>query len=202
MSRRPRTEVKDFEAIYRQYGKRVYSLCLRLTGNRAEAEDLTQEAFLQLFRKLDTFRGDASFYTWFYRMAVNVVLMQFRKRRGLAETLLEGLVAASSHDAVGTPEIRVSDARLLATIDRVSIEEALGQLATGFRAVFVLHDMEGFEHRGIAEMLGCTEGISKSQLHRARLQLRRLLLENSRRDSAAKRAGGGIHAPSFLACET
>jgi RNA polymerase sigma-70 factor (ECF subfamily) len=176
--RRPRLE--DFEGIYRQYGKRVYSLRLRLTGNKAEAEDLTQEAFLQLFRKLDTFRGDSSFYTWLYRLAVNVVLMQFRKRAGLMETSLEGAGGPPSHDPVRLPDIPVSDTRLLGTIDRVSLEEALKKLAPGFRIVFVLHDIEGFEHPEIAEMLGCSVGTSKSQLHRARLKLRSLLVEGSK----------------------
>ena len=142
-----RPNIEDIEGIYRQYSKRVYSLCLRLTGNEAEAEDLTQEAFLQLFRKLGTCRGNPSFYTWFYRLAVNVVLMQFRKRRGLTETPLEGLEDSSPRDPIRPHEIPVSDTQLLGTIDRVNLQEALEQLPAGFRTVFVLHDIEGFEHQ-------------------------------------------------------
>jgi len=195
-----RPKLEDFEAIYRRYGKRVYSLCLRLTGNEAEAEDLTQEAFLQLFRKLDTFRGDSSFYTWFYRLVVNVVLMQFRKRRGLTETPLEGSEDSSPRDPIRPHEIPVSDTQLLGTIDRVNLQEALEQLPAGFRTVFVLHDIEGFEHPEIAEMLACSVGTSKSQLHRARLKLRELLAETSRRRAVAKKVDGGIPGRSPLTC--
>lgn len=128
-----RPTLEDFEGIYHRYGKRVHSLCLRLTGNELEAEDLTQEAFLHLFLKLHTFRGDSRFYTWLYRLAVNVVLMQFRRRRGLKETSLEDAVGPPSHDPLRPPEIPISDTQLLSTIDRVSLEEALKQLPTGFR---------------------------------------------------------------------
>jgi RNA polymerase sigma-70 factor (ECF subfamily) len=198
-----RPNLGDLEGIYRRYGKRVYSLCLRMTGDEAEAEDLTQEAFLHLFRKLDTFRGDSSFYTWFYRLAVNVVLMQFRKRRRLMETSLEEITDPDSHGPVRPPEIPAPDTRLLGTIDRVSLQEALKQLSAGFRAVFVLHDIEGYEHREIAEMLACSVGNSKSQLHRARLQLRKLLTENSWRRAPARRlpTGGLLTARSSMRAE-
>lgn len=180
-----RPDIEDFEGIYRRYSKRVYSLCLRMSGNEAEAQDLTQEAFLHLFRKLDTFRGESSFYAWFYRLAVNIVLMQLRKRRRLMETSLEGYLDPDNEASVPPREIPVADNNLLGTIDQVTLQRALKELPLGFRIVFVLHDIEGYDHREISEMVACSVGTSKSQLHRARLRLRGLLARGSRRRAPA-----------------
>ena len=170
-----RPKLADFEGLYHQYSKRVYSLCLRMTRNEADAQDLMQEAFIQLFRKLDTFRGESAFYTWLYRLVVNIALMQLRRKRRLMETSLEGSPDADHETRLPPHEFAVRDNRLHGVIDKVSFERALQALPLGFRRVFVLHDLEGYEHHEISKMVACSVGTSKSQLHRARLRLRKLL---------------------------
>lgn len=162
-------DVEAFEKIYRRHHKRVYSLCFRMLKSGSEAEDLTQEVFLQLFRKLHTFRGESSFTTWLHRMTVNQVLMHFRKATVKTEKTTED----------GTTPIRVvmgtENPRRMSLIDRIALNEAVDQLSPGYRMVFILHDLEGYEHEQIGKMLGCAVGTSKSQLHKARLRLRQLL---------------------------
>ncbi len=161
------------EWLYQRHKRRVYSLCLRMTGNTAEADDLAQEAFLQLFRKIATFRGESAFSTWLHRLAVNVVLMHLR-RKGLPEVSLEETTEPTQEDGpkrdVGGP-----DMALIGSVDRVNLERAIGRLPPGYRTIFVLHDMEGYEHNEIAQMMNCSIGNSKSQLHKARMRLRDLL---------------------------
>jgi RNA polymerase sigma-70 factor (ECF subfamily) len=173
-----------FERIYRLHGRRVYALCLRMLGNPAEAEDLTQEAFLQLFRKIATFRGESAFSTWLHRLAVNVVLMKLRKKT-LSETPLED--NSDQEDEVSRPrkELGAPDLLLTGSIDRVHLERAIDQLPPGYRQVFVLHDIQGYEHNEIAGLMHCSIGNSKSQLHKARMRLRELLQETLR-DEARK----------------
>jgi RNA polymerase sigma-70 factor, ECF subfamily len=161
-----------FEALYRLHKRRVYSLCLRMTANTATAEDLTQEAFLQLFRKIGTFRGESAFSTWLHRMAVNVVLMQLRKK-GLPLVSLEETMETEEESPKKEPG--AEDVRLAGSINRLQLEQAIGDLPPGYRMVFLLHDVEGYEHNEIAEMVGCSIGNSKSQLHKARMKLRELL---------------------------
>lgn len=162
-----------FETLYHAHKRRIYSLCLRMTGNTADAEDLTQEAFLQVFRKLGTFRGEAAFSTWMHRLAVNLVLMRLRKK-GILASSLEEPGESDSEDSrqrdFGTPDVS-----LTGLVDRVGLERAMQALPTGYRTVFYLHDVEGFEHKEIAAMIGCSVGNSKSQLHKARMKLRELL---------------------------
>jgi len=146
-----------------------------MTANAAMAEDLTQEAFLQLFRKIGTFRGESAFSTWLHRMAVNVVLMQLRKK-GLPLTPLDDTMPTQEDSPKKEPG--GEDLRLAGSIDRLRLEDAVGALPPGYRTVFVLHDVEGYEHNEIAEMVGCSIGNSKSQLHKARMKLRELLHEN------------------------
>jgi RNA polymerase sigma-70 factor (ECF subfamily) len=161
-------DMAAFEEIYRTYNRRVYSHCLRMTRNVAEAEDLTQEVFIQLFRKLKTFRGESLFTTWLHRLTVNAVLMHFRKTAVRLDRMTE-----EYEDAVNDfVSARISGASI---IDKISLNEALRQLAPGYRAVFILHDLEGYEHQQISEILKCAVGTSKSQLHKARMKLRRLL---------------------------
>ncbi len=180
-------EPANFEHLYRMYRRRVYSLCLRMTGDIAMAEDLTQEAFVHLYRKLDTFRGESAFFTWFYRLAVNVVLMQIRKAKKAREVSIEeALNPAPNGPSAPPPEIRTTDPGLTATLDRVNLQRALDALPPGYRTVFVLHDIEGYEHNEIAEMMGCSIGNSKSQLHKARMKLRDLL-KISRAEKAVRR---------------
>ena len=175
-------DAEAFEALYNLHRRRVYSLCLRMTANTAMAEDLTQEAFLQLFRKIGTFRGESAFSTWLHRMAVNVVLMQLRKK-GLPLTPLDETMQGEEDSPKKEPG--GEDVRLAGSIDRLRLEEAVCALPPGYRTVFVLHDVEGYEHNEIAEMVGCSIGNSKSQLHKARMKLRDLL-----RTSRAEKATG------------
>lgn len=176
IARAQRGDAAAFEQLYRLHKRRVYSLCLRMTSNTAEAEDLTQEAFLQLFRKIATFRGEAAFSTWLHRLSVNVVLMHFR-RKSLPVTSLE---EASEPDEEEGPrkDFGGPDNLLVGSVDRVHLERAIERLPRGYRMVFLLHDVEGYEHNEIAEMLGCSVGNSKSQLHKARLKMRALLHES------------------------
>ena len=168
-----------FERIYRLHSRRVYALCLRMVGNTAEAEDLTQDAFLQLFRKIGTFRGESAFSTWLHRLAVNVVLMKLRKKTLLATSLEE---STDPEDETSGPrrEIGAPDLLLTGSIDRVHLQRAIEQLPPGYRQVFVLHDVQGFEHNEIADLMECSIGNSKSQLHKARMRLRELLQETLR----------------------
>ncbi|HEY0097532.1 MAG TPA: RNA polymerase sigma factor, partial [Pyrinomonadaceae bacterium] len=135
----------------------------------AEAEDLAQEAFIQLFRKIGSFRGESAFTTWLHRLTVNQVLMHFRKR---------GVRLEQTTDDGETPVQIVAGTQnpnSMPVVDRIALDRAIGQLPPGYRTVFVLHDVEGHEHEEIARMLGCSVGTSKSQLHKARMKLRTLL---------------------------
>jgi len=171
-----------FEVLYNLHKRRVYSLCLRMTTNTAEAEDLTQEAFLQLFRKIGTFRGESAFSTWLHRMAVNVVLMQLRKK-GLQLVPLDD--ENEGEEETPKKDYGAQDNVLAGSIDRLQLKNAIDRLPPGYRSIFVLHDVEGFEHNEIADMVGCSIGNSKSQLHKARMKLRELL-KTSRAEKAIK----------------
>jgi RNA polymerase sigma-70 factor, ECF subfamily len=165
-------DAEAFQLLYDLHKRRVYSLCLRMTANTAEAEDLTQEAFLQLFRKIGTFRGESAFSTWLHRMAVNVVLMRLRKK-SLPVVPLEETI--DTEDEAPKKELGAPDAKLAGSIDRLELQRAIEALPPGYRSIFVLHDVEGYEHNEIAGMVGCSIGNSKSQLHKARMKLRELL---------------------------
>jgi len=175
-------DAEAFEVLYNLHKRRVYSLCLRMTANTAEAEDLTQEAFLQLFRKIATFRGESAFSTWLHRMSVNVVLMHLRKK-GLPVVPLEDTMETEEESPKKEPG--AEDISLAGSVDRLQLERAVAALPPGYRSVFVLHDVEGYEHNEIAAMVGCSIGNSKSQLHKARLKLRELL-KMSRAEKATK----------------
>ncbi len=162
-------DVQAFEELYVRHNRRVYCLCLRMTGNTAEAEDFTQEAFIQLFRKIGSFRGDSAFTTWLHRLTINQVLMHFRKKSVRVEkTMDEGETPVQI--VRGT-----EDPARMPVVDRIALDRAVAQLPLGYRTVFVLHDVEGHEHEEIARMLGVAAGTSKSQLHKARMKLRALL---------------------------
>jgi RNA polymerase sigma-70 factor, ECF subfamily len=179
-----------FERLYLMHGRRVYSLCLRMVGNTAEAEDLTQEAFLQLFRKIATFRGESAFSTWLHRLAVNVVLMKLRKKSG-KETSLEEVTEPDEESGTPRRDFGSPDLRLMGSLDRVNLQRAVDQLPPGYKAVFVLHDVQGYEHNEIAGMMGCSIGNSKSQLHKARMRLRDLLHEAVRDKAREERRAAG-----------
>jgi RNA polymerase sigma-70 factor, ECF subfamily len=166
-------DMAAFEELYRRHNRRVYSVCLRMTHNVSEAEDLTQDAFIQLFRKIGSFRGDSAFTTWLHRLTVNQVLMHFRKRSvKLEKTTEEGETPVQIVTGSENPD-------RMPIIDRISLDRATSQLPPGYRSVFILHDIEGHDHEEIAKILGVAVGTSKSQLHKARMKLRRLLRSTS-----------------------
>jgi len=162
-------QMSAFEELYSRHHRRVYSICLRMLQNSAEAEDLTQDVFIQLYRKIGSFRGDSAFTTWLHRMTVNQVLMHFRKRTVKFEkTTDEGetpiQIVAGTENSARMP-----------IVDKIAIEKAIESLPNGYRKVFLLHDVQGYEHEEVARILGCSVGTSKSQLHKARLKMRKLL---------------------------
>jgi len=180
-----------FERLYRLHNRRVYSLCLRMVGNTAEAEDLTQEAFLQLFRKISTFRGESAFSTWLHRLSVNVVLMKLRKKSG-TESSLEEITEPDEESGGPRREFGAPDLSLSGSLDRVNLQRAVEQLPPGYKSVFVLHDVQGYEHNEIAGIMGCSIGNSKSQLHKARMRLRELLHEALRDQAREERRVSGL----------
>jgi RNA polymerase sigma-70 factor, ECF subfamily len=174
-----------FAALFHSHKARIYSLCLRMTNNAAEAEDLTQDAFLQVFRKLPTFRGDSALSTWLYRIAVNTVLMHFRKK-----TLRQfSLDQPYEHEGkLVRREYGSKDGRLSGSVDRLSLTQAIQELPDGYRTIFLLHEVDGYEHREIAQLLDCSVGNSKSQLHKAKLRIREFLTPRKLRSTSAIRS--------------
>ena len=178
INRAKRRDAAAFESLYKLHSRRIYALCLRMLGNISEAEDLTQEAFLQLFRKIHLFRGESAFSTWLHRMAVNLVLMRLR-RKAPPQVPLEGAAEFSGANGPSFREIGCDDSSLLGSIDRICLERAIAQLPACYRLVFELHDVQGYKHTEIAEMTDCSVGTSKAQLHRAHKKLRVLLREET-----------------------
>jgi RNA polymerase sigma-70 factor (ECF subfamily) len=171
--RSARGDSEAFEQIYRRHFRRVYALCLRMLGDPTQAEDLTQDVFVNLFNKIGSFRGESAFTTWLHRMTVNQVLMYFRKASTRSEhTTDEGETPVQIVRGTENPNA-------MPVVDRISLERAIAQLPPGYRTVFVLHDVEGYDHDEIARMLEVSEGTSKSQLHKARLKLRTLIRQQS-----------------------
>jgi RNA polymerase sigma-70 factor (ECF subfamily) len=166
-------DLAAFEIIYQRYNRRTYSLTLRMTGSQTEAEDLTQEVFIQLFRKVGSFRGDSAFSTWLHRLTVNQVLMHFRRRSYKNEkTSEDGEMPEQTVQGTANPN-------RMPVVDRIALKNAIAELPNGYRNVFLLHDVEGFEHEEVARHLGISVGTSKSQLHKARLKLRALLVKQN-----------------------
>jgi RNA polymerase sigma-70 factor (ECF subfamily) len=164
-----RGDLGAFEELYRAHSGRLFSLACRMLGNPADAEDQLQEIFLSAHRKLESFRGESALGTWLYRLAMNQLLDHVRSRAARTGQLTDGLDDATLlADAVGHKLAERA-------IDRIDLERALAELPEGCRAAFVLHDVEGLEHREVSEVLGIAEGTSKSQVHKARLRLRGLL---------------------------
>jgi RNA polymerase sigma-70 factor (ECF subfamily) len=194
-----------FATLFNAHKTKIYSLCLRMTSNTAEAEDLTQDAFLQAFRKLATFRGDSALSTWLYRVAVNTVLMHMRKK-GLRPISLDQPIEQG--DGTVKREQGRNDDRLSGSVDRIALTRAMKELPAGYRKIFVLHEVKGYEHHEIARLLRCSVGNSKSQLHKAKTRMRELMgLE--RRGAAAAENGKAISAaqaesmlPQHLGWET
>jgi RNA polymerase sigma-70 factor, ECF subfamily len=173
-----------FGALFQAHRSRIYSVCLRMTCNGAEAEDLMQDTFLQVFRKITKFRGDSAFSTWLHRIAVNTVLMHFRKN-SLNQISLDE--PHSDQDGAKIQrEYGARDRGLAGCLDRVALARAMKELPAGYRTVFLLHEVEGYEHQEIAEILGCSVGNSKSQLYKARLRFRELLAHPTEPQSAKR----------------
>jgi RNA polymerase sigma-70 factor, ECF subfamily len=174
VKRAQRGESDAFADLFHAHKARIYSICLRMTNNTAQAEDLTQDAFLQVFRKMSTFKGNSALSTWLYRIAVNTVLMHFRKK-ALKQISLD---EPSSHDATRVRrEYGGRDGRLAGSVDRITLTRAIKELPPGYRTIFLLHEVEGYEHQEIAKILDCSVGNSKSQLHKAKLRIREFLAE-------------------------
>lgn len=165
--------IAAFEVLYERYHRRTYSLCLRMTNSATEAEDLTQEVFIQLFRKIGSFRGASAFSTWLHRLTVNQVLMHFRKRSVKNEKTSED---GEMPDQIVTG---TANPNKMPIVDRIALNKAIGELPNGYRSVFILHDIEGYEHEEVARIMGISVGTSKSQLHKARLKLRGLIVKQN-----------------------
>jgi len=159
--------MKALADLYERHNRRVYSVCLSMTRNSAEAEDLTQDVFVHLIRKIGSFRGDSRFSTWLHRLTVNLVLMHFRRKDMRHEEVRDDLEETTSFWQGQRQPISAQ------LVDRMSLESALAQLPAGCRSVFILFDIAGYRHDEIASLLNCSSGTS--QLHRARVKLRRLL---------------------------
>ena len=174
VQRAQRGDEQAFATLFQLHKKRVYSVCLQMTKDVADAEDLTQEAFMQVFRSVNSFRGDSAFSTWLYRVAVNTVLMKLRRRKSPPVLSLDEPVSTDSPSL--KREVGKQDPSLSGAIDRIALRRALEELPGGCRQIFDLHEVEGYQHHEIAELLQCSIGNSKSQLHKAKLKMRDLLL--------------------------
>jgi len=159
-----------FQGVYARHAVRLYNLAYRMSGSEAEAEDLLQEVFLQAYRKLGSFRGDSSLGTWLYRLATNLCLDRVRSKQGRVDQRTEPLDAGD-----GRPPIEPAARSVDVVVDRIDLERAIARLPHSYRAAFLLHDVDGFDHREVGAILGIAEGTSKSLVHKARLRLRTLL---------------------------
>jgi len=178
VERAQRGDEQAFATLYQLHNKRVYSVCLRMTKDVAEAEDLAQEAFMQVFRNLNSFRGNSAFSTWLHRIAVNTVLMKLRRRKSPPVLSLDEPVSRDSPSL--KREIGKDDLSLRGAIDRIALRRAIEELPGGARQIFELHEVEGYQHHEIAEQLQCSIGNSKSQLHKAKMKMRDLLFPQRR----------------------
>jgi len=165
---------EGFERLYRLHSRQVYSLCLHMSKDPLEAEDFTQYAFLQAFRKIQSFRGDSLFATWLHRLTVNIVLMGFRKRKR-PKISLDEAIELNEESRKLIVEFSRPDLTLNGLIDRINLVKAINQLPRGCKKMLLLHDIQGYKHDEISRMVGCSVENSKSQLHRARMRLRRSL---------------------------
>jgi RNA polymerase sigma-70 factor, ECF subfamily len=182
VERAQRGDEQAFATLYQLHKKRVYSVCLQMTKDIADAEDLTQDAFLQVFRSVNSFRGDSAFSTWLYRIAVNTVLMKLRRRKSPPLVSLDEPVSAESPSL--KRDVGKADPRLSGAIDRIALDRAIEELPAGCRQIFDLHEVEGYQHHEIAEILQCSIGNSKSQLHKAKMKMRDVLVPKRKSDKS------------------
>jgi RNA polymerase sigma-70 factor, ECF subfamily len=165
--------MEAFEQLYIRHHRTIFCLCLRMLKNHSEAEDLTQDIFLRLFDTLSTFRGEAKFTTWLYRLSFNEVLMHWRKQRNKDNQLR--IIYVDSVDLPETPVIGTTDPRRQQTEQHLELKRAISSLASGYKDVFILYEVLGFDHRSVGNILGVTEGTTKSQLYKAKRKLREFL---------------------------
>ncbi|MCX6539062.1 MAG: RNA polymerase sigma factor [Acidobacteria bacterium] len=184
-----RGEMVAFEELYRRHSGRLYNVAYRMTGSAADAEDLLQDVFLQVYRRIDSYRGDAALGTWLYRLAVNACLDHLRSHQGRQRKATDFIDDVEGLEPVASPSWQPDRA-----LDRIDLESAISRLPPSYRTAFVLHDVEGHEHREVADMLGIAEGTSKSLLHKARVRLRAFLrggpADEARRPAAASTTAG------------
>lgn len=183
-----------FAMLFQLHKKRVYSVCLQMTKDVADAEDLTQEAFLQVFRNVNSFRGDSAFSTWLYRIAVNTVLMKLRRRKTPPILSLDEPVSAESPSL--KRDVGKADPNLSGAVDRIALRRAIEELPLGCRQIFDLHEVQGYQHHEIARQLQCSIGNSKSQLHKAKMKMRDLLFPKT---GHARQPKNGASAAKVLA---
>jgi len=160
---------QTFHELYQKYHERVYSICFRMTQNTSESEDLTQDVFVRLFRTIGSFRGESAFTTWLHRLTVNLVLMHFRKRKRRQDRSNEE-AELSTYIVPGS-----QDPKRMRIVDRILLSEVIAKLPEGYRQAIILHDIQGLQHKEIAEAGGRSVGTSKSQLHKGRAMLRELI---------------------------
>jgi RNA polymerase sigma-70 factor (ECF subfamily) len=174
LARRQRILQSDFEVIYEHYRRKVFFWCLRFARNPEDAEDLTQDAFLVLFRKIGTFRGESTFSTWLHSLVRNVALMRLRRKTLPQSSLEENL---EEHEGAVNPyrELKRFERNMASSIVRIDLDRAIEQLPEGYKRVFFLHDRDDYSHEEIGGFTGWAVGTSKSQLHKARRRLRQLL---------------------------
>lgn len=177
-----------FAFVYRSYSQFVHRVCLRMLRNPADAEDAAQDVFVRVFLKINTFRGDSAFSSWLYRLTTNVVLMRFRRDKHNYTSL--GDYTKDDGDPIS--EIGGLDLNLTGLLGWIDLQAALDVLPDGYKAAFILHEVLGYEHKEIAAILGYSVGNSKSQLHKARRRLRKLL--------AGIPKGGQLNAKLKVVC--
>lgn len=188
-----------FATLFQLHKGRVYAVCLRMTNNTADADDLTQEAFIQAFRKLATFRGESALSTWLHRVAVNTALMHFRRHPAAHASLDQPGDGETVRREFGKPDHRLND-----SLDRIALTRALEALPAGYRTIFELHEIGGYGHREIAKLLRCSVGNSKSQLHKAKQRIRECLVSRRQlarhRERTANRSLSQRNETSSLRC--
>lgn len=187
-----------FAALFQLHKRRVFSICFLMTNDVAEAEDITQEAFLQVFRKLGSFRGDSAFSTWLHRLTMNTALMKLRRRK--CPPMLSLDEPASPESTSLRHDFGRADPNLTGTVDRILLHRALQELPAGCRKIFGLHAVQGYQHHEIAQLLQCSVGNSKSQLHKAKLKMRELLYPKLRRAHLKNAAGMTGRAATSNCC--
>ena len=165
-----------FECLYQKYARRIFAICKRMVNDESIAQDLVQETFLCAFRRLNTFRGESLFSTWLHRIAVNAALMYIRRTK-IDPCAKSVEIQPLDQEDFQREFFTVRDHHLMDTADRIRLERAVGMFPPGYRIMFILHDIEGYEHREIAAIVGCSAGNTKSQLHKARKRLRQILAD-------------------------